>query len=176
MKSFQSNLDLISNITPIYHLEISDSEIDFHILIHMTENLSELHSLRIISLFSNENEDLYPTRNEIFHYTQVLCRAKKVYLEKMKTIQDIEFLMNFCPYLKYFQIGYVSRTNAKSIFTTILRNAKYGSNQHLRSLCFRVPTVDDQMIEMLKEIIDFEQLLFDYQMEPIAEDIYLKWN
>ena len=174
--SFQSTLHLISNINQIYHLEIPDSEIDFHTLIHITENFSKLDSLRIVSLYSNDNEDLYPTREKIFHYTKELCQAKKVYLEKINSILDIQFLMNFCPHLEYFQIEYVIRKNVKSVFKLILRKAKDRSNENLRSLCFRVPTVDDQMIKMLKEMIDVKQLLFNYKIERIDEHIYFKWK
>ncbi|CAF4549079.1 unnamed protein product, partial [Rotaria sp. Silwood2] len=53
---------------------------------------------------------------------------------------------------------------------------KEDCNDRLCLLCFRIPTVDDEMIRKLKRMINFEKLLFNYTIKRVADFIYIEWE
>ncbi|CAF4601836.1 unnamed protein product, partial [Rotaria socialis] len=44
------------------------------------------------------------------------------------------------------------------------------------SLCFHAPAVDDQVIENLEKMINYEQLLIQFTTKRISDNIYLQWT
>jgi hypothetical protein len=57
-----------------------------------------------------------------------------------------------------------------------LKKIHHDCNDHFRSLCFRVPAADDQMIKTLQKIIDDAKLLINYRIKRVGDDIYLQWK
>ncbi len=47
-------------------------------------------------------------------------------------------------------------------------------DHHLRSLCFRIPTADNQIVKKLEKMIDNEKLLVDYTIKRICDNIHLQ--
>ncbi len=57
-----------------------------------------------------------------------------------------------------------------------MKKIHHDCNDHFRSLCFRVPAADDQMIKTLQKIIDDAKLLINYRIKRVGDDIYLQWK
>ncbi|CAF3926851.1 unnamed protein product, partial [Rotaria sp. Silwood1] len=47
---------------------------------------------------------------------------------------------------------------------------------HLRSLCFCVPTAEDETIKILKTMINDEELLINYRIKRERDKIYRQWK
>jgi hypothetical protein len=65
-------------------------------------------------------------------------------------------------------INLVLRTILKDIYTNDLCS--------IRSLYVYVPAADDQMIENLQQMIKYEQLLIQFTIKRILDNIYLQWK
>ena len=74
------------------------------------------------------------------------------------------------------KINSLPNINIESLIREILIRINDGSNEDLCLLCLRIPTADDQLIEKLKEIIDFKQWLVDYSIKRVNDKIYLQWR
>ncbi|CAF3868515.1 unnamed protein product [Rotaria sp. Silwood1] len=63
----------------------------------------------------------------------------------------------------------------KFVLRYILKKIKYDCNEHLRLLCFRVPTADET-IEKLNRMINLEKLPWNFKIKRIAENLYFEWK
>ncbi|CAF1175878.1 unnamed protein product [Rotaria sordida] len=80
-----------------------------------------------------------------------------------------------CPYMKFVQIKQLNMNI--ELFLRMLLKGIYNNNFcYIRSLCFHIPAADDLMIDNLKQMIKDEQLLFQFAIERIIDNIYLKWT
>jgi len=159
----------VLNIAQIYHLEIFELQ-TAALLIQILNLLPELRSLRIYSLSYDQPKTL---NEEEFH--SFLCSRKKitkVYVEQMLIIDEVFFLMMLFPYVTHFKIDGIYNMDIESCLMNILAEI----NDHLRSLCFCAPTADDQMIKTLEKMIDDNELLIDYKIKRVLDNIYLQWK
>ncbi|CAF3611737.1 unnamed protein product [Rotaria sp. Silwood1] len=66
--------------------------------------------------------------------------------------------------------------HAELLTGLILTQIKSVSNSLLRLLCFCVPEAHDDMIEKLENMIDVENLRFDFIIKHVMDKIYLQWK
>jgi hypothetical protein len=66
--------------------------------------------------------------------------------------------------------------NVELFLRQVLKNI--GNNQLcvFRSLCFNIPSANDEMIVNLQQMIESEQLLFKFTIKRVMDGIYLKWT
>ncbi|CAF4459519.1 unnamed protein product [Rotaria sp. Silwood2] len=165
----------ILKVAQFYHLEIGKEKIDFVILMDIIYILSELDSLKIHSL------SLSPTKhssikNIVRRFISNKNQITKVYLEQMNEIEEVYFLIKFCPQMNYLQINCINITNIQSFIMKILHKINNDCHQYLYSLCLRVPIADDRIIEKLKDMIDSNKLLVCYTIKRVFDVIYLQWK
>jgi hypothetical protein len=149
------------NLTQIYHLNIQQ-QISFQRLTHIIHLLPDLISLNIYSLsfyrstqFLNEE---YPTTCASEHAKNI----RYVCLDKTRTIQDIYFLMSFCPQMEYLNVECIIKMNIQTFLKDILNEINHKHYEYLRLLCIYIRTADDQMIKQLNKMIHDEKLLLDF--------------
>ncbi len=162
----------VLNITQIYHLNI-EQQISYERLIQIIHLLPDLITLKINSLSFYRSMTF---SNQVFPITSSLEHAKKikyVYMEKVHTINDIYFLMSFCPHMEYLNVECIKDMNIQSFLRDILNKSNH---QYLRLLCIYITTADDQMIKQLNKMIYDEKLLLDYTIHRELYNIYLKWK
>ncbi len=94
----------------------------------------------------------------------------------MNHIDEIYFLMQIFPRINSFHLNSINNINVELFIRDILLKINEDSNQYLRLLCLRVPTVDDQMIKKLEIMIHLNKLLVDYQIKRVMDHIYLQWK
>ncbi len=88
----------------------------------------------------------------------------------------LDCLLAICPYMNYLQIEHLNGTDVKLVLNHLLKKIHRENHDHLRSLCFGVPTADDPMIQTLQTMIDNEKLLIDYKIKRVVDHVYLKWK
>jgi hypothetical protein len=151
-------------ISQIYHLEFSRSKIFADLLIRIIDLLPDLITLKIDSLSCREPAN--SSKNKI----------SKVYIQKMDNMNELGCLLAICPYMNYLQIEHLNDIDVKLVLDHVLKKIHHDCNSHLRSLCFGIPTADDQMIKILQKMIDDEKFLINYTIKRIANHVYLQWK
>jgi hypothetical protein len=156
-------------------LEISEENMLVSTLSHILSLLPDLITLQIHSLSLDEIKELWD--NEYF-----ICSIKsrsqitKVYLEKMNEIREFHLLLLFCPNMAYFKVRRIINMDVKLFLRRVFETLDHDCNAHLRSLVFRVPAADDQMVKSLHKMINDEKLCIDYSIKRALDDIYLQWK
>ncbi|CAF3421871.1 unnamed protein product [Rotaria sp. Silwood1] len=166
--------DLLA-MTQIYHLEISKKTIYSDILIEIIYKLSALDTLKITSLILSQSRCLF-IENKNLRLVSNKNNIKKVYLEKMLTMEEVYFLIRLCPRMTYLKIDFINDMNIELFVKDILKKINNDCNQYLRSLCIHNPTADDDIIQKLEEMINREKLLHHFTIKCIADNIYLQWK
>ncbi|CAF2707002.1 unnamed protein product [Rotaria sp. Silwood2] len=166
----------VLTIAQIYHLEISEENVYVNALIATISLLPELKTLKIHSLSLHkpimlDSEELIS--NLSMNYTS---KVRKVYLQTMYEIQEFSILLNLCPYMEYLKVDYTEKMDFTFVLRYILKKIKYDCNEHLRLLCFRVPTADDETIEKLNRMINLEKLPWNFKIKRVAENLYFEWK
>lgn len=160
-----------------YHLEILEENIFLGILLKILDQLPRLRSLKLHSHSSKQPRKINDDEDKILFSLRDTCQITNVYLESMSQITDIYFLMTICPNIKYLKIGSIYPMNEELFLREILQKVHFDNHAYLRSLCFHIPGVDDQICAKLKTMIDFERLLLtEYKLKRVEEDIYLEWK
>ncbi|CAF3608334.1 unnamed protein product [Rotaria sp. Silwood1] len=174
LELFVIDINRVLSIAQIYYLEIPKKKIFIGILIQIIDLLPELNSLKLHSLSLSEPRDLCEEEVDIFTSTEDTSKIINVYLEKMIDITEVYFLMALCPYMKFLKIGCINNMNVELFVQNILEKTNAEHNDHLRLLCFHVPTADDEIIQKLQKMIHVKKLLSDYTIKRIHDNIYLQ--
>ncbi|CAF1511477.1 unnamed protein product [Adineta steineri] len=103
-------------------------------------------------------------------------KITKVYLENMTGIEQVDILIKLCPRMNYLQINNINDMEVELFLKEILSIQMEDIDNCLCSLCFRIPLLDDQMMETLEEMIDHEKLLINYTIKRVCDNIYLHWR
>ncbi|CAF2902024.1 unnamed protein product, partial [Rotaria sp. Silwood2] len=150
----------VLTVAQVYDLEIPEEKIFIGALIKILNLLPEVNTLKIHSLSLYEPRILNSEELFIFSSTEDTSKITNVYLEKMNEIEEFSFLSELCPYMEYLKVDYIKHMDFKFFLRYIFKKIKEDCNDRLCLLCFRIPTVDDEMIRKLKRMINFEKLLF----------------
>ncbi|CAF2123652.1 unnamed protein product [Rotaria magnacalcarata] len=165
----------VLTITKIYHLSIS-KEHSIHLAIQLINVLRDLITLKIHSLPSDETTSF--TFEEFCTIASFKSRSKiaKVYIEEINDINDFHNISLFCPRMKFLQVKRFN-INIQLCLRTFLKDI-YNNNDicSIRSLCFDVRTMDDEIIQNFDIMIRSEKLLFDYTIKHVYNKIYLQWK
>jgi hypothetical protein len=138
--------------------------------------LTELNSLKIHSIVFDKPRILSIEENDVVHSILNGSKITKIYLGKINYTDEIFVLMKFFPNMVYLHVNYIHITDIESCLRSILEEIHHECHKHLRSLCFRVPAIDDQMIQTLEKMMNNEKLLINYTIKRIDEHIYLQWK
>ncbi|CAF3010006.1 unnamed protein product [Rotaria sp. Silwood2] len=166
----------VLTITQIYHLIIIEKHSSVHVLIQLISLLPDLITFKIRSLSSDDRTRF--TVRELCRLGSIKCQSKttKVCIEEINDIDDFNFISVVCPYMKYCEMKRLNNMNIELFLRIILKEINNRSFCFIRLLCFHEPTVDDQMIENLEKMINYEQLLLQFTIKRISDNIYLQWK
>ncbi|CAF1486733.1 unnamed protein product [Rotaria sp. Silwood1] len=165
----------VLTITQIYHLIIIEKH-SIPLVIQLINALPDLITLKMHSLPSNEtasfafkelrNRYLRKYRNNIIN----------VYIEEINNIKDFHNILLLCPRMKLLQVKRFN-INIQFCLRTYLKVIYNNNNIYfIRSLCFDVPTMDDEIIQNFDTMIRSEKLLFNYTIKHVYNKIYLQWK
>ncbi|CAF4200659.1 unnamed protein product [Rotaria sordida] len=165
----------ILKVAQFYHLEIEREKIDFITLMDIIYILSELDSLKIHSLSLSSTSDS-STEGIICRFISNKNKITKIYLEQINEIKEVYFLIKFCPRMNYLHINSINTIDIELFIKEILNKITNDGNQYFYSLCLRIPTADDKIIEKLKNIINSNKLIVWYSIKCVRDIIYLQWK
>ena len=97
-------------------------------------------------------------------------------MEKIDDIEEIYLLMKFYPQMIYLKTKQINNIDIELFIRKILKKIQDESNEQFRALCFHIPSADDQILEKFDKMIQSENLLFNYTIKRVCENIYLQWK
>lgn len=103
-------------------------------------------------------------------------RINAVYVEVFDNIHCAGCLFMACHHIKHFQVKHIINMNIQMFLQMILKEITHRNNYYLHSLCFHETAANYQTIEYLQEINKYEQLLVDFTIKRINNNIYLQWK
>lgn len=133
-----------------------------------------LDSLNILSLLNRRvlsNDD-----DQLHHCLITNNRIKKIYLKKLNNIEELDMIMKFSPRMIYLKIDEINNMVMELFLRRIFKKIQDESNEYLRLICLRIPCVGEQVIEKFHQMIRSENLLFNYTIKRILDNIYLQWK
>lgn len=68
-----------------------------------------------------------------------------IYFEEIDYVQQLHFLFTFCPYMGYFNARSIKTLDIQSFLPIIFKKMIHNKNEYLRSLCFQILIVNDQI-------------------------------
>ncbi|CAF1303611.1 unnamed protein product [Rotaria sordida] len=158
----------------MYDLEISKEKFFIGTLIKIVNLLLKVNTLKIHFLPLYEPRMLNSKELFIFSSIEDTSKITNVYLEKMNEIEEFSFLLELCPNMKSFKVDYIKHIDLKFVLRYIFKTITEDCNDYLCLLCFRIPTVHDEMIRKLKRMINFENFLFNYTIKHISDYTYIE--
>ncbi len=165
----------VLNITQIYHLDIRQG-ISIDRLMQIIHLLPDLITLKITSLSFYRSfildGQVFPTTCSIEHARTI----KNVSMENTKKMEEIYFLISFCPHMEYLNVECIKDMNVELFVRDILNKINNNHHKHLRLLCIYDTKADDEMIKRLNKMIDDEKLLLNYRIHRELYNIYLQWK
>ena len=116
--------------------------------------------------------ELFDKQIEIHKSTTNDNKITKLNLTKGNNNRQVKFFIDLCPRMEYLEVHCNIKINLQLLVQFILM--KY--NPHLHSLCLCVSNADDVIVQLLKEMIDYEKLLDNYQIKRVLDRVYLVWE
>lgn len=172
-ESLYNGIDSILIVTQIYHLVIEKTTVREGMLILILTQLTQLVSLKIHSLLTEElPEQLAKGILDISDISNIT----KMCLEEVHDVEEVPWFMSLSYSLNYLQINSLHDVDIELLIREIFIQTNQGCNEDLGSLCIRIPTANDQLIEKLQEMIDGKRWLVDYTIERITDNIYFRWR
>ncbi|CAF1425257.1 unnamed protein product [Adineta ricciae] len=173
MYDLLSYIDHIFNITDIYHLEILE-DISFT---ELTEILSVFHQLHSLQLYTFSSKVKISMLNE-----DILCyitkkqrnSIKQFKLMKLRKIDEMDFLMKLFPRLIYLKINDITHLNVKQFVQHMFNQMNRKSHRYLRSICFRISTMTNDLFEELKQIINQKRIFSCFTIQWRSNEIYIE--
>lgn len=162
-------------IAQIYHLIITKDKISIKKLIQIIELLPDLQTLTIHSLALNQLK--YFSSKELCKFSKTKNNGKitKVCLTELNGNNDVDFLMTLCPAMIYFKVDHINNMPIAFYLHLIFKRITYYGHQSLRLLSFSHPTADDQLVKLLEHVIVDGNLVENYSIKRILNEIRLQW-
>jgi len=156
-------------------LNITRSEIFIGTLIDLISCLPNLDLLVVSSLAMLKPRCLSVEKTRTLRFISNNNKITKVKLHRTNELAEIQFLLGLCCRVEYLEMDCANGVPPEGFIRFILmKNIKYIPN--LSSLCFEISQTEEDIVDKLKKMIDFEQLCHNYAIKQIKNRIYLRWN
>jgi hypothetical protein len=137
--------------------------------------LPNLSSLRVSSLSTLYEKSFVNQEKELRCFVSNNNKITKVSLTKMTHLEEIQFLINLCPRMKYLEINHPQYIDLKLLTRFILMKIST-EIPHLDSLCLFDPRANNDTVQLLRSMINIEKLLHDYTINCTSDKIFLQWK
>jgi hypothetical protein len=157
----------------IAHLIIDCPNIHRKSLIKLLHSLRNLYSLKVYSVSLSEPECLPNEEEEDFRLVSTIDTITKVNLGRINELRDVEFLIDLCPNMDYFEADYSDEIDMKLLVRSIITKTTQSTNQ-LRTVCLHGQKPGDGITQELEDMIHHEQLLQNYTITYIDKKICIQ--
>ena len=163
------------NVTQIYHLDIT-CEISIDKLSNVLQMLPKIDSLEIDRFLYTDSDD--PPIEDIQSLFDLVVknRITKLYLKAIFLTEEIYFFMEIFQYINQLKIKLMQSLDMESLVRNILLHLMMKPNSRLQFLCFCLEMADDLMVQKIKNMIENKNLLFDFNIKRVMNEIHLRWN
>ena len=166
---------------PFTHLNIKCDKIPAFLFIELIHSLPNLTSLEVATIPSVESNSLTFEESETALLISIKNKIMKIKIDKICSVEDINFLINLCPRVKYLEVQYTTDEKLEHLLGFISVNNRT-CIIYLDCLAVCASTAKEKIINKIHEIIEFERLFHsegafrDYVIQSTNERILLKWN
>ncbi|CAF1325834.1 unnamed protein product [Adineta steineri] len=157
------------------HLNINCEKVPIEMLIRIIQLLPNLDSLKVSCMPIMQSAWLFGMDRDLFFQTSTNNKIRKVHLEKIIEIEQLNFLLFLCSYMQYFQVSFGKDMNLELIVRHILMKTRIYI-PHLTCLHLNVQSGNEEIVHNLQKLIDNEKLLNKYTIKCIGDNIILRWN
>jgi hypothetical protein len=172
---FSDNIQSFLSAKQFTYLNIDCQDISVILLINLIHLLPHLDYLKITSITPPVIKQLSSEQAEIFRLVLDNNKITKVYVTQLKDVTEVDFLADLCPHIQYFEVECTKNVDLELLIVSILINQNIKCTPHLRTICVRVQNENDVTLENLQQLIDVEELLDNYSIQRIDNDIILEW-
>ena len=157
------------------HLNINGKEISTEILVQIVKLLPNLDSLNISSL-----KMIHPVCSNVdftdsYLLSSISKKITKVCLENTTNMEQVDFLFYLCRGVQHFQVHVPEDKDLDMILSSIFIQINT-SVPWLKSLCLRIPHINDGIMRHIQNPTKEKTSLSDYMLKRSCNHIFLKWN
>ena len=157
------------------HLNINVKEISTAILVQIIKLLPNLDSLKVSSL-----KMIQPTCSNVdfidmYLHSLMSNKITKVCLENTTNMEQVDFLFYLCRGVQHFQVHVPEDMDLDMFLLSIVIKAATFV-PWLKSLCLRIPHINDDIIRHIQNLIQEKTLLSSYILKRSGNRIFLQWN
>ncbi|CAF3374801.1 unnamed protein product [Rotaria socialis] len=165
----------VLTVTQIYHLDIT-CQISIDKLSNVLQMLPKLDSLEIYRfLYAGSDDPLLEDIQSLFDLVAI-NRITKLYLSTVFLVEEIYFFMEIFQCINQLKVKLMKSVDMESFVRDILLHLMMKPKSSLQFLCFCLAMADDLMVQKIKNMIDNENLLFDFNIKRVMNEIHLQWN
>ena len=164
------------------HLNINCIGLPFKILIEIIHLLPNLLSLELSFLTRLQSQSLSFEDSEMLLLVSITNKITKVKVDHIQSIEQMHLLMDLCPRMRYLEVGYTTDNDLEKIIGSISMSSNTRA-LYLCSLCLCKTGSQEQLIDTLNNMIDFERLFQpeskafrNYVIHRGQNKVFLHWN
>ena len=180
---FRHEIDeqFIDKIKPILyavqfnHLNINVKEISSEILAQIVKLLPNLDSLKVSALKIIQPVCSNVDSTDIPLFPSIHNKITKVCLENTTGMEQVDFLFYLCLGVQHFQVHVPEDMDLDLLLPSIFIKSNT-SVPWLKSLCLRIPHINEDIIRHIQNRIKEKTLLSNYMIKHSGNCIFLKWN
>jgi hypothetical protein len=162
-------------VTQIYHLYIY-FQISIDKLSNVLQMLPKLDSLEIYRfVYAGPDDPLLEDIQSLFDLV-AKNRITKLYLKSIFLAEEIYLFMEIFQCINQLKVELMQSVDMESFVRDILLHLMMKPNSRLQFLCFCLEMADDLMVQKIKNMIENENLLFDFNIKRVMNEIHLQWN
>ncbi len=172
--SIFNQIRTFATVIEFTHLDIRHDGFFVDIFFQLLCILPDLDLLKVLSLSVMELNIL--SNGDMKSFYSILStnnKITKVVFQKLTALVQVQFFICLCPRMKYFEIHPSTNIDPKSLVRLILVENLINV-PHLCTLCFCISTANDKLIKELQEVMKFEKLPHDYQINRLCDKIYIQ--
>ena len=160
---------------PICHLKITRQAIFVGLLIHLIKHLPNIRSVVLRTLAMVQPRYL---SSEEIRTLRSIANENKITHVKLQWTNDlahVQFILDLCPRIEQLEFDCSMDASPEKVIRFILmKNIEY--IPHLSLLTFHIPQRQENLTDLLKRMIDLEQLRHNYTIKQIDNQIHLQWH
>ncbi|CAF3666684.1 unnamed protein product [Rotaria sordida] len=169
--SFITNLKCMIPLKQLTKFVINLSRFPFEEIIKLLRLTPNLYTLQFNIYSLQDIDSNFSKYNILLQHTLKKNKIENLILTGRCSLNEIRFIIYVFSKLKYLKIG-INRTEISSIIRYLLLKT-HNQAQHLFYLC--ISNISKVCLKETKDLIKLENLLDNYSIECINQDLHLWW-
>ena len=137
--------------------------------------LPHLDSLKVSFFLPTQLNNLSNEDAKLLSLISTNNKITKINLEQMIKFEQVDFLLILCPCIQHLQVGCEYDNKLMNVVRFILSKNTM-QTPHFCSLCLYIPGINKKMIHPIQSLIDYDNLLTDYVIKHLPNNIILQWK